>query len=251
MDSVDTVQRKPRRVPPARKACGTDAMTDPVKGANKKLTVLQIDRIALAARDGEASESDLRCLLAYFRDGVRNLEPIPQNLLEYIAESFDRFLVGIAITYDIGAEDFEIPASQPVTGPDGSVVTIGKRLIEKKRKVGTLEAAFGIVRRTGPKGVDPQRQIQIAATVLKGRLRGMSASEAECDAVKLHGVNNKTVQNALAQWFTLGRAMVGIQQSNASRSLTDDENSRLVQIERSYRDASAARRARAQKTKVK
>jgi hypothetical protein len=58
----------------------------------KRLTPAKINQIAFAARDGKADPDEVREALEFFYRCADARKPIPPRLIDYVAESFGRYL---------------------------------------------------------------------------------------------------------------------------------------------------------------
>jgi hypothetical protein len=132
----------------------------------KPLTPSKINQIAFAASEGKARVEDVRQALELFYCLAAEKKSIPPRLVAFVAESFGRYL---------GHKDFY--------GPD-------------ERGARSLDSAFGLLRRKGRPDADEQRRIEMAAAVLRLRLKKIPHQDALESAAKECGSNAATIGEA-------------------------------------------------------
>jgi hypothetical protein len=123
----------------------------------KSLSLSRVTQIAYAARDGKAEPAEVREVLALFYRHAEAKTPIPQRVVEFVAEAFGRYL---------GLKDFY--------GPD-------------ERSANSLDSAFGLLRKKGRPEADEQTRRDMAVRVVELRLSGISHQEALERAAKDFG----------------------------------------------------------------
>jgi len=126
-----------------------------------KVEMADLMKMAIAAREGRASEDDARTLITLFCGCIEHglvsaSDPSSNCLLEYVREAFQAYLDGKRV----GSRDVR---------EVGGIEEVG---------VGSVEAALGLVRKIGRPKMDGQMRIRMAAEVLHHRLNGMSHQEA-------------------------------------------------------------------------
>ena len=195
--------------------------------ADKEPTASQINLIAFAARDGETTPEEARALLEMFYKQAIDGKRIHPRLLEFVAESFGRFL-GHKFFY----------------GPD-------------ERDADTLDSAFGLVppRAKGKRGRPPanrrlgeQRRIAIAAMVLRSRLAGLPHQDALEEAAAAAELDMVAAGHAWRDHWHDAMAAVGIEREADQTPWTDDERHILEAIQH-YRRKRQGAAARAQNIK--
>jgi hypothetical protein len=159
----------------------------PTKPSSSKLI-----QIAFAARDGTTNRGDVCEALKLFCGCTRAKEPIPLQLIRFVAESFGRYL-GFKDNY----------------GPD-------------ERSAKSLDSAFGLLRRKGRPGADDKVRMEIAAAVLRLRLRGIPHQEALACVAEAYGWGITLTGKAFRDHLASAVALLRIE-----RPFTLEENLRL------------------------
>jgi hypothetical protein len=154
------------------------------------LTLSQIDLIAFAVRDGDATGEDAKRLMAHFCDLVESGKPVPQRLLEHFNEAFKAYLHGT-----------------------------------KK-----IEAALGLVRKKGRPPVDQKHNVEMAAEVLRLRLDGTTYEVAVEETAQKFSCSETTVRQALRGNRMVALDCVVIEREKQRRKFTDEEKARLRKI---------------------
>jgi hypothetical protein len=161
------------------------------------LTPSKLNQIAFDVRDGKADPNDVREALTLFYRHAQAKTPIPRRLVDFVAESFGRYL---------GYKDF--------FGAD-------------ERTAASLDSAFGLVRKIGRPEADEQKQIEIAASVVRMRLGGISHQEA----VGMVAETNNCAETVVKEAFRdhLPSALILVQTEHPA-GFTPEEGRRLEKI---------------------
>lgn len=167
----------------------------------KPLTPAKINQLRFAARNGKADPADVRrALNLFYRLRVAN-RPILSELLDFVTESFGRYL---------GHKDFFGPA---------------------ERSANSLDAAFGLLKRRGRPEADEHRLIAMAATVLRLRLKGVTHQDALDRAAKECRSNSDTIGEAWKKHLPMAIMVVQLERGRNPR-WTDGEKRILEKIKR-------------------
>jgi hypothetical protein len=126
----------------------------------------RLTQIIFAASEGKADSADVCQVLNMFYRLANENRPIPRPLIDFVAASFGRYL---------GYKDFH--------GPD-------------ERGARSLDSAFGLLRREGRPDADEPRRIEMAAAVLRLRLKKIPHQSALESAAKECGSNTATIGEA-------------------------------------------------------
>jgi hypothetical protein len=185
-------------------------------GQQQQWTRSEINQMAFAARDGEASKDDARTLLELFCECVEQGQisarvPVADRLLEHVREAFRAYLDGQRVgnrgRTEIAPGVFGIP----------------------EIKIGSIGAALGLIRKRGsPKRADEQMRMQMAAEVLHHRLNGMSHQEALAAANEELRIGVTTISEAWAAYKSSALHLVRI--DRGTHDFTKLEKERLCEI---------------------
>jgi hypothetical protein len=140
-------------------------------GRQQRWTRSEINQMAFAAQEGEASKDDARTLLALFCECVEHglisaRNPVADRLLEHVREAFRAYLNG-----------------ERVGKRDGKRKRDGKPGIVEI-DISSIESALGLVRKRGRPKADEQMRMQMAAEVLRYRLDGEMPHQEALAAVE-------------------------------------------------------------------
>jgi hypothetical protein len=161
------------------------------------ITSSKLNQIAFAARDGRAEPDEVHEALRLFYRHVEAKTQIPPRLIEFVAESFGRYL---------GYKDFY--------GPD-------------ERSANSLDSAFGLLRKKGRPEADVQMRIKMAAEVVRLRLNGTPHQEALESAAVTFGWTKTIIGKAFRDHLLSAVAMNRIERP---APLTPDEQRLLAKM---------------------
>jgi hypothetical protein len=163
----------------------------------KPLTPSKLNQIAFASRDGKADPDEVREALKLFYRHAEARKPIPPRLIEFVAESFGRYL---------GYRD--------VYGPD-------------ERRAKSLDSAFGLLRKKGRPEADDELRMKMAAEVVRLRLSGTPHQEALDRTAEDFGWERTIVGKAFRDHLASAVAMNRIERP---APLTPEEKRRLAKM---------------------
>jgi hypothetical protein len=178
-------------------------------GSQNDFTPSEVNLMAFAVREGRANPDDARALLTLFCQCVeyrlilaRN--PVADRLLEHVREAFRAYLKGGRVGWRNGG-------------------------CKREGKAGTMsiKAALGLVRKKGRPEADEQRRIQMAASVLRRRLTGMSHQPAVSEAADEFHCDESVIGEAWRAHRVGAAILVRLMRGPGGSPWTDVEAPRL------------------------